>query len=251
MDSINTQLIGELILPPAGPLLVGLFGLLLWGTAFGRRLVIFSLVLQITLSLPLTAEMIFKGLQTHPPLNRQQSQNSQAQAIIVLGAGRYHKAPEYHTDTASLRMLSRLRYAAKLARVTGLPVIPSGGNPGGIGITEAEISKNILLQEYDIPVHHMDKLSMNTWENARNVAQLMKRLDISKVILITDAAHMPRALYAFQRHGVDPIPAPINFEYHLEQERPLYERIIPSKAAAMNIALGLHEYLGHFWYSFK
>jgi hypothetical protein len=86
MDSINTQLIGELILPPAGPLLVGLFGLLLWGTAFGRRLVIFSLVLQITLSLPLTAEMIFKGLQTHPPLNRQQSQNSQAQAIIVLGA---------------------------------------------------------------------------------------------------------------------------------------------------------------------
>jgi uncharacterized SAM-binding protein YcdF (DUF218 family) len=97
----------------------------------------------------------------------------------------------------------------------------------------------------------MDKHSKNTWENAYNITQLMKRLDISKVILITDAAHMPRALYAFQRHGIAPIPAPINFVYHVEKERPLYERIIPSKTAAMNIALGLHEYLGRFWYALK
>ena len=251
MDGINTQLIGTLILPPAGPLLLGLAGLLLWGTSFGRRLFIIAFLLQLTLSLPITAELIFTGLQTHPPLTRQQPPSDRAQAIVVLGAGRYRNAPEYGSDTASLRTLGRLRYAAKLARETGLPVIPSGGNPGGKGLTEAGIANVILRQDYGIPALHTEEQSRNTWENARQISRLMQTLEISRVILVTDAAHMPRALYAFQRHGVTPIPAPINFEYLEERERPFYERVIPSKTAAMNIALGLHEYLGRLWYSLK
>ena len=251
MDGLNTQLISTLILPPAGPLLIGLVGLLLWGTAFGRKLVVFSLLLQIILSLPITGELIFSTLQQHPPLSRHQIQNNQAQAIVVLGGGRYREAPEYGTDTASLRLLSRLRYAANIARETGLQVIPSGGKPGGRGDPEAEISAKILLQDYGIPVRYMDKRSRNTWENARNIAQLIDRLDIKKIILITDAAHMPRAADAFRRHGVQLIPAPINFEYHLQGERPNYERFIPSMTAAMNNSMGLHELLGLFWYSLK
>ncbi|MES9941246.1 MAG: YdcF family protein [Candidatus Thiodiazotropha sp. 6PLUC2] len=251
MDSLNTQLISTLILPPAGPLLLGLIGLLLWATAFGRKLVVIALLLQITLSLPITGELIFSTLQKHPPLSRQQIQDNQAQAIVVLGGGRYREAPEYGSDTASLRLLSRLRYAANIARETGLPIIPSGGKPGGKGDSEAEISAKILLLDYGISVRHMDKRSRNTWENARNIAQLIDGLDIKKVILITDAAHMPRAADAFKRHGVQLIPAPINFEYQLQGERPNYERFIPSMTAAMNISLGLHELLGQFWYSLK
>lgn len=245
------QLIGNLLLPPAGPLLIGLIGLLLWGSAFGRRLVVLALLLLTLLSLPITAELLFSSLQKHPPLNLQTVQNNQAEAIVVLGAGRYLEAPEYGADTASLRLLSRLRYAATIARATGLPIIPSGGKPDGKGETEAEIGKKILLQDYAIAVQSMDNRSNNTWENARYIAKLIHRLEISKIILVTDAAHMPRALYAFQRHGVDPIPAPINFEYQLAQQRPLYEKFIPSTTAAMNVSLGLHELLGLFWYSLK
>jgi uncharacterized SAM-binding protein YcdF (DUF218 family) len=248
MDSFNTQLIGNLILPPSGPLLLGL---LLWWSRFGRRLVIFALFLQLVLSMPITAELIFDRLQKHPYLTRQAIEKHQPQAIVVLGAGRYREAPEYASDTASMRLLSRLRYAARVARITALPVIPSGGKPGGQGKPEAEISKRVLTQDFAIPVQHIENRSINTWENARYTAKLLDTLDIEKILLITDAAHMPRALYAFQRHGVATLPAPTNFEYHQRKKRPLYQRVIPSATAAMNISLGLHELLGLYWYSLK
>ncbi|MEJ2609034.1 MAG: YdcF family protein [Candidatus Thiodiazotropha sp.] len=249
MDGINTQFISMLILPPAGPILLGLLGLLFWSRKFGRKLLITAFLLQVILSLPITAGWIFTNLQYQTPLTLQQQQT--AEAIVVLGSGRYNNAPEYGSDTASLRMLSRLRYAAKLARETGLPIIPSGGHPDGMGESEAEIAERILQQEYGVPILKIEKLSNNTWENARNVAQLMKTLKIEQVILVTDAAHMPRALYSFEQHGVTPIPGPINFEYQNESKRPFYERIIPSRTAANNISLGLHEYLGLLWYSLK
>lgn len=63
MDGIDTQLIENLILPPSGTLLLGLLGLLLWWSAFGRKLVVFALLLQLLLSLPITAELLFNHLQ--------------------------------------------------------------------------------------------------------------------------------------------------------------------------------------------
>jgi uncharacterized SAM-binding protein YcdF (DUF218 family) len=251
MDSIDTQLIGSLILPPSGPLLLGVIGLLLWWSAFGRKLVVFALLLQLLLSLPLTAERLFNHLQQHPPLSRQQLADSQAEAIVVLGAGRYRDAPEYASDTASMRHLSRLRYAARLARQTGLPIIPSGGRPDGSGIAEAIIAEQVLNRDFGIPVQYLEKRSKNTWENARYLARLLDSLDLHKVILITDAAHMSRAIYAFQRHGVDAIAAPTNFEYHKLNTQPLYRKLIPSANSVKNIFFGLHELLGYYWYTLK
>ncbi len=251
MAGLDTQLISALILPPTGPLLVGLIGLLLWRVRFGRELVIFSLLVQLGLSMPVTAEWLFDRLQTESPYDPSQWQEHPPQAIVVLGAGRYRNAPEYHGDTASLRMLSRLRYAAKLARESGLPVIASGGTPDGDGTAEADIAREILSRELGVKVLAIDNSSHNTWENAGNVIVLMRSNQLRQVILVTDAAHMPRTLYAFEQQGVKPIPAPINFEYRDAQQRPFYLRIQPSEYAAMNTALALHEILGNLWYRFR
>jgi uncharacterized SAM-binding protein YcdF (DUF218 family) len=251
MAGLDPQLISALILPPAGPLLVGLIGLLLWRVRFGRALVIFSLLAQLGLSMPVTAEWLFDRLQTESPYDPSQWLEHPPQAIVVLGAGRYRNAPEYHGDTASLRMLSRLRYAATLARESGLPVIASGGTPDDNGTAEAEIARQILSQELGVEVLAIDNRSHNTWENAGNVIALMRNNQLQQVILVTDAAHMPRALYAFEQQGIKPIPAPINFEYRDAQKRPFYLRILPSEYAAMNTALALHEILGNLWYRLK
>jgi uncharacterized SAM-binding protein YcdF (DUF218 family) len=252
VDNLITQLISSLILPPAGPIFLGLFGLLFWRKRWGRSLLILALLIQFALSLPITAEWLLGGLQYyHPPINDTYWPNSDAQAIVVLGAGRYKNAPEYGTDTASMRMLSRLRYAANLARKHRLPVIPSGGTPDENGISEAKIASDILTQEFSVAVLQADTKSHNTWENARNTIELMKRHNLQKIILVTDAAHMPRAYDCFVRQGVTPIPAPINYEYYQESQRPFYQRILPSKTAALNSSLALHEYLGLLWYWYR
>lgn len=49
------------------------------------------------------------------------------QAIVVLGAGTYFRAPEYGADTVNARGLVRMRYAAHLHRATAKPILATGG----------------------------------------------------------------------------------------------------------------------------
>ncbi|MEN8177097.1 MAG: YdcF family protein [Pseudomonadota bacterium] len=247
MEVSTTQLIDSLLLPPGGPILLAFIGLVFWRLGLGRRLFVFALVLLWISSLPATEKLLFAGLETYPALDEQTLNNLEADAIVLLGARRYLNAPEYAGDTAGPPMLVRLRYAARLARRLDLPVIPSGGITGNIGQAEAQIYAKILRDEYGVRVEHIEPRSHNTWENARYTAQLMKKLGLEKIILVTDAAHMPRAIYSFEVNGIDPIPAPTWF-LSLSEQKLAFSHFLPNGAAMANIAYALHEYLGTLKY---
>ena len=136
-------------------------------------------------------------------------------------------------------------------RQTGLPVIPSGGNPGAIGTPEAILARDILQNEFGVKVAEIERHSDTTWENARYTAQLLKRLGLSRILLVTDAAHMPRALYAFRRNGVQVLPAPTHFSSVDGEEISRLERYLPSGIAIRDSDYAIHEYLGLLWYRTK
>jgi uncharacterized SAM-binding protein YcdF (DUF218 family) len=251
MDITTTQLIDTLLLPPGGPLLLGVLGLLLLRLGIGRKLVTLSLLLLWTFSMPVTQNLLLAGLETYPALTDLEINTHDADAIVLLGSYRYLNAPEYDQDSAGPRMLMRMRYAAWLAKRTNLPVIPSGGFTGNMGTTpEAKIYAVILRDEYGVEVEHLETRSQNTWENARYTAQLIKKLGLQKVFLVTDAAHMPRAVYAFDHNGMQTIPAPTGFVHDPEQASS-WLNFMPSSHAMLNNAYALHEYLGLLWYSLK
>jgi uncharacterized SAM-binding protein YcdF (DUF218 family) len=251
LDVTTTRLIESLILPPGGLLFLSLLGLLLWRHAFGRRLLALSLILLLLLSLPVTSELLYRTLETEPVITPERIAADKPQAIVVLGGGRDLDAPEYAGDTISPRTLGRLRYAAKLARETGLPVIPSGGNPGAIGVAEALIARDLLTGEFGVPVMTIERRSNTTWENARYTAQLMKQQGIERIILVTDAGHMNRSLYAFERNGITPIPAPTHYLSVTRRTVSLAERYLPSGSALKESSDALHELLGLLWYRLK
>lgn len=251
MDVSITKLIDSLILPPGGPLLLGVFGLFFLRLGFGRKLVTLSLLLLWLFSMPVTENLLFASLETYPAVTEIEINANTADAIVVLGSQRYLDAPEYGKDSAGPAMLMRMRYAAWLAKMTGLPIIPSGGMPSNTGNTpEASIYADILRDEFNLPVEHQETRSQNTWENARYTAQLMKKLDFKKIFLVTDAAHMPRALYAFKHNGIQAIPAPTGYVYNRNQSYS-WLNFMPNSHAAERIAYALHEYLGLVWYSMK
>ena len=250
MDTIDTRIVESLLLPPGGPVLLGFVGLLLWRLGFGRKLFVFALLLLWLLSLPVTANLLLAGLERYPALSEAQIRTTDAESIVVLGSGRYLDAPEYAEDSVSRNALFRLRYAAWLARRTGLPVIPSGGAPRTSGESEARINGNVLRDEFGVSVEHIEQRSRTTWENARYTAQLMKTLGMQKIILVTDASHMPRAMYAFEHNGVDPLPAPTGFVNTADQEYSWLD-ILPSAKAMLDCYYALHEYLGLAWYRLK
>ena len=118
-----------LCFPPGVNLLIAVLGSVLW--KWQRRIAILLLagdaLLLYLLSLPITAAALMSVLQPYPALDPKDLAGLQAQAIVVLGAGRYRNAPEYGEDTVSSLELVRLRYAVHLYRLSKLPLVLAGG----------------------------------------------------------------------------------------------------------------------------
>ena len=116
-------LVKAFVLPPAGPFLLSLIGLALRRRfpRTGRTLTWAGMLLLFALSLPAVAYLLLQCAGSPPPFDPSHARN--AQAIVILGGGIRRDAPEYEGDTLGRLTLDRVRYGARVARVTGLPVL--------------------------------------------------------------------------------------------------------------------------------
>jgi uncharacterized SAM-binding protein YcdF (DUF218 family) len=122
-------------------------------------------------------------------------------AILVLGAGRYLLAPEYGVSNLKPYTLERLRYGIWLSRETGLPLGYSGGvgHGGDPGPSEAEIAARVAEREFARPLRWAEGESRDTHENAVRSVALLHAAGIERIVLVTHAFHMRRALLNFSR----------------------------------------------------
>lgn len=211
MELMTVRTLGELILPPFGSFLLLLAAYLLAGRhpRAGRGLAILACASLLLLSMTGLSD----SLRSWPSTNvRTSPPYPPAQAIVVLGGGRYLSAPEYGHDTANASTLQRVRYAAHLYRQIQLPIMVSGGRPQDQGTrSEAAIMRSILQDEFGVPVRWTEDQSRDTRENADNSAALLHSNGISRVYLITNSNHMRRAAAYFQADGIDVVPMPTIF----------------------------------------
>ena len=172
---------------------------------------------------------------------------SQAQAIVVLGAGRERGDPAWpEADQPSAYALERLRYAARLAKASGLPLLTSGGLHYGAPPSEAQMMANSLQTDFGVAVKWQEGLSRTTWENAQFSAPLLHEQGVRRVVLVTQAWHMPRARWSFEQAGIEVVPAPMGFLGN-DQSRPFGGWLPESRAMAQSGAL-LNEFVGWVGY---
>jgi uncharacterized SAM-binding protein YcdF (DUF218 family) len=239
-----------LFFPPGINIVIAVLGLALWNKR--RRAAVMILAgdtaLLYVFSLPFTAWALMSALQTFPPLNTQAVMNGTAQAIVVLGAGRYSDAPEYGGDTVSRFELERLRYGAHLQRLTHLPLMLVGGiAKAEEGRTpEALLMKEAATEDFGMDVTWTETRSHTTAENAANAAALLREHGIQHIYLVTHAWHMPRAVWSFQKAGITVTPAPTAF-VTLKSDQHEFAWL-PSARALYNVSLALHEMTGLLWY---
>lgn len=139
----------------------------------------------------------------------------QAQAIVVLTAGRIRSSPEFERRALPDAMaLARMTYAAHVYRARPLPLLVTGGLLTTHRIEEplALSMKRVFESEFRIPVKWAETRSRNTTENARFSAQILKPAGVLHIILVTDAMHMRRARLAFESQGIGVTPAPTFFQ---------------------------------------
>ena len=172
-----------------------------------------------------------------------------AQAIVVLAAGRLQHAPEYEDrDIPDYIALGRLRYAAHLQRRTGLPVLVSGGNGNQDAYTKADAMATALREDFGVPVKWIETRSRNTAENGAHSAVLLRKDGVGRVLLVTDAMHMQRSKAAFERTGLEVIGAPTMF---FRNEAKGFGAWLPSAEGMRRSKHAIHELIGIAWYRLR
>lgn len=244
MDFATAQLVENLLLPPSGPLLLGLLGLLLAFFGKGKRLLILSVLLSYAFSIPVVGNLLIRDLQRHEAVTPQQLKTGGIEALVVMGGGYYGEAEEYGEATVGPFFLERLRYAAWLYRRTGIPVIISSGT------SDSHTAAQLLVEELAVPVLAVEDQSWNTWDNARLTTELLNEKAITKVAVVTHGWHMPRALYSFHKSGLsNAVPAPMGLSDPTPDPGD-WHQWIPSARALQRTRTALHEYLGLHWYRY-
>lgn len=177
------------------------------------------------------------------------NESPQADAIVVLGGSvAVPDRPRIEvelTDTSD-----RILHAARLYRAGKAPLVIATGGASN-SPPEAYVMK-ALLKEWGVPGKRivMETKSLNTYQNAVNTKPLLDKLRLKKVLLVTSAIHMPRALATFQTLGIHAIPSPTDY---LEAYRKNYEitDFMPDIHAIGKTSMVIKEVLGMMVYRWR
>ena len=248
MSFISIKALSSALLPPLNLLLLALLGLLLvvLRRKTGLALLVASLAGIFLLSMPVVATTLAGLLENR--LAGRGGNLGEAQAIVILGAGSYRAAPEYGGDTVAAVTLERVRWGARLQRVSGLPILVSGGNPFGGSTTEAAQMKAALNQDFAANVKWTEEKSFDTFESAHFARQLLAGTKIDRIALVTHALHMPRARLVFEQAGFHVIEAPTGFS---TLRPPGILNYLPSAQGLELSGAVFHEAIGLGWYHMR
>ncbi len=244
---LTEKLLLALVLPPGGPILLALIGLwLAWRDwRGGRTLVVVALAALWLLATPAISDLLRGRLESmYPP--KPVSEVPAADAIVVLGGG--IDPPSSRTPYPNLGAAAdRYWQAFRLWRAGKAPeiLIPGGALPWrDAGSSEAEAAVTFLT-DLGVPANRivLEPASLDTRQNAQLSADLLRARGADRVLLVTSALHMRRALKHFDAVGVEVFTVPTDHE--VRDDPPGLLRWLPDSSALDGSRRALKEMLGY------
>jgi uncharacterized SAM-binding protein YcdF (DUF218 family) len=229
-------LLRDLILPPAGSLMLALLGLALLKVRprFGRACLVAGLASLWLLSTPIVSDALTGLVELYPPLDLRQA--ATAQAIVILGGGGQRAfAPEYAGPAAEPFLLERLSYGAYVANKTGLPILVTGFS------VEAHAMHDSLQRNFGVETRWIDDQAYDTFQNARNSARILTAENVHRIVLVTRATHMRRSVREFTDAGFDVVPAPAGM---LAAQDCGVQCYLPNPDALIHSHMAIYELIG-------
>ncbi|HEY5637310.1 MAG TPA: YdcF family protein [Burkholderiales bacterium] len=236
----------SLLLPPTSLLLLALLCLVFarrrrWAAWLGG-VSLFALLVLSTPAVGLALRAALEARVTPLVPARLGTLAARDTMIVILGGGRRLHAPEFTGgETLGAATLARCRYGATLARASGLPVAVTGGKPDGGRHSEGALMADFLAKELGQKVSLVEEESRDTRENAVLTQRALAGLGIRRVVLVTDAVHMPRARVAFEAQNLEVVAAPTGFEAGRALSAVDF---IPSASGLWLASTSLREHLG-------
>jgi uncharacterized SAM-binding protein YcdF (DUF218 family) len=236
---------------PLGASLLMLAAALRWRS---RTLVAIPLALLWILSTPVVADSVMRSLEDHYAY-RTNTECPDADAVFALGGGilgpRDRPGAEVDWGPSAARFERALSlYTSGRAPVL---VLSAGGprDPGQLG--EGARLKEIAIRR-GVPSEAVivTRETLNTASEAKALAELSVRLHWKRVLLVTSAFHMPRAMRLFRDSAGEVIPVPVNYQTSvpgLPLSSAALDQYLPQAEALLRSERALREYLGLIFYS--
>lgn len=247
-----TSLLERALLPPTGLLLLIAAGLLAraagrdrpWLRRSGAAAAGLGAAALVLAGVPWVAYGLLAPLQTHaaiPP----DAAAIEAAVIVVLSGDVDCDPAEWGPDQPGALSLMRCRYGAHLAARTGLPLLITGGVLRPDRRPVSHVLRDFVENELGVPVRWTEDRAVDTRGNARFTAEMLGREGIRRVAVVTHAWHMPRAIEAFERAGLEVLPAPMGAA--TAPARPL-DGLLPRMRSYRDTGWAVHEWVGLLWY---
>ena len=194
---------------------------------------------------PIFSNFLLETLENkYPPKNIENLLN--VDAIVILGGGVVEN--KNITNFFGLHTsLIRLLHGMELYKMHKAPkIILTGGGLAG-ELPEAEVMLK-FLQKFNIDEDDilLETKSHNTYENAVNIRNIIQQYGIKKIILVTSAFHMPRALATFKTLDINTIPSPT--DYNVDYSKYGILNWMPDAFSLHKTTISCKEYLGWWFY---
>jgi uncharacterized SAM-binding protein YcdF (DUF218 family) len=176
-----------------------------------------------------------------------------AEIAIVLGGGVGAPAPPRQTPEL-FEAADRVWYAAHLYRTGHVKrIIAVGGQLPWEEASrpEGEVMRDMLIT-LGVPAEAIEigTTSRNTYENAMEARTIMRGPPFGPVLLVTSAAHMPRALAVFRAADILVDPAPCDFRSSNRHTATVVDWLPQAGAFAMTSS-ALREWMGYYAYRWR
>lgn len=181
----------------------------------GRRIAWAGLALLATGGFSPLANLLILPLEQRFPVPAIDAGSREYAGIIVLGGGETGTVSDARGQLALNEAGERITEGARLARL--LPeagLFFTGGSPRIFGM-DAPAAKIVagFWREMGISAAriHFEDQSRTTYENAIFTRNALKPQPGQRFVLVTSAHHMPRAMGAFRKAGLDVVAYPCDF----------------------------------------
>ncbi|ENM5776338.1 envelope biogenesis factor ElyC [Vibrio mimicus] len=164
--------------------------------------------------------------------------------VMVLGNGHVVDDDIPPTSELSRAALMRLTEGIRISRMYPGSKMILSGYAGGSEFSHARMMARVALA-LGVPKSDIILLetAKDTWEEARQAAAFVQQ---KRMVLVTSASHMKRAMREFESAGLTPIPAPTNYLGHLNIAQP-WDKYIPKARYLEQTEQYWYETLGLLW----
>lgn len=194
-------------------------------------------------STALVADFLMGALED-PYTPKALSRVPQADAIVILGG-----ATRGDTHFSSMGDLNeqadRLTHGLQLYRAGKAPLVMLSGGGCDSCRAESEIMfEHLELMGVPAGVMLRERESRTTQENAVYTGIILQGKGVRRILLVTSAYHMRRAVPLFERQGLEVIPAPTDYQRLVDE--PTLPPWLPSAEDLVRTTKALREHVG-FW----